>query len=111
MTDTKEPKPGRGGTRPGAGRPKGSKTGQHATFLPSDPTLTPLGLLMQVVRSLDAPLKLRLWAAKEASPYCHAKVAVQEADGKKSQRQDRAEAASAAGKYAVREPPNPAVIN
>ena len=100
-----------GGARPGAGRPKGSKNDEPATFLPADPNITPLELLMQVVRSPEAPLKLRLWAAKEAAPYTHAKLSPKEADGKKSQRQGRAEAASSEGKYAVRESPKATVFN
>lgn len=101
----------RGGVRPGAGRPKGSPNVGPATFLPADPNITPLELLMQVVRSPEAPLKLRLWAAKEAAPYTHAKLSPQEADGKKTKRQDRAAAASSSGKFAVRDSPKSSVLN
>ena len=60
-----------GGSRPGAGRPKGSRT----RFLAAEGTSTPFGLLLAVMRMPDLPPALRQAAARAAAPYCHARRA------------------------------------
>lgn len=64
---------GHGGRRPGAGRPKGSKSEPVAEWLTND-GLSPLETLLTIMRNPEAPLKLRFLAAKEAAPYCHPKL-------------------------------------
>lgn len=59
----------RGGRREGAG-PKPTL----APWLNKD-GLSPLETLLEIMRSVDAPLTTRLAAAKEAAPYCHRKLA------------------------------------
>lgn len=59
----------RGGRREGAG-PKP----ERAPWLLNG-GMSPLETLLEIMRSVDAPLKLRAWAAKEAAPYCHRKLA------------------------------------
>ena len=72
----------RGGYRPGAGRPKGSKN-QRTVLLEegaqkaAEGGLAPLDHLLAVMRDEDQPSNIRMDAAKAALPYCHAKLAPQ----------------------------------
>lgn len=59
----------RGGPRPGAGQKP-----EKAPWL-TNGGLSPLETLLEIMRSVEAPLKLRAWAAKEAAPYVHRKLA------------------------------------
>ena len=61
----------------GSPRPNAGRRGQYdvkAEWLTAD-GLTPLETLLEIMRSVEAPLKLRAWAAKEAAPYVHRKLA------------------------------------
>lgn len=69
-----------GGKRPGAGRPRGSTDHAIAEFLPVIDGLTPLEFLLRVVAAPEAPLQVRIEAAKAAAPYCHQKLAPKKAD-------------------------------
>ena len=63
-----------GGYRPGAGRPKGSKSKSNAVYLKGDAymeRLTPLEFLLQVMRDESLDVNIRLRAASLAAPYCH----------------------------------------
>ena len=73
----------RGGRRPGAGRPKGSKS--RRTTISKVPLIParahretiekmPLDILMAAARNEGLPLEIRLAAAKAAAPYYHARV-------------------------------------
>ena len=89
MTD--QPKR-RGGTRPGAGRPKSGPV-----LLPDLPaTNDPLAFLLALVNEPTADMRLRLNAAVALMPYVHAKAGE---TGKKDAKQDAAKKASA-GKFA-----------
>ncbi len=68
MTTTK---PGRGGARPGAGRPKRAQQ-----ILPISAGESPLVFLLQVMNNQAAELKLRIEAARAALPYMHQKGGV-----------------------------------
>lgn len=66
----------RGGKRPGAGRPKGSKDGvkieREAKIAASG--LTPLDYMLSVLRDEEADPEDRKWAAQTAAPYVHPKL-------------------------------------
>lgn len=62
-----------GGYKPGAGRPKGSRTARLPT--PSAPSASPLEFLLAVMRDETQPVEVRMRAAGLALPYCHAKPA------------------------------------
>jgi len=69
----------RGGKRPGAGRPKGSKN-KPKFELPEQRehyanVETPLDFLLAVMTDPFADWRRRDKAAKAAAPYCHAKPA------------------------------------
>jgi hypothetical protein len=63
------PRNGWGGARPGAGRPLGSKNKPILLDLPA--TDDPLKFLMLVVNCQEAPVRLRVAAAKAALPICY----------------------------------------
>jgi hypothetical protein len=73
-----------GGKRPGAGRPKGAvskvRLAQKAEIAKSG--LTPLAYMLQVMRDENATQWRRDWAALQAAPYCHSKLASIEHTGK-----------------------------
>jgi len=61
----------------GSPRPTGGRRGQYDVKAPwlVVEKASPLDVLLEIMRSVEAPLKLRAWAAKEAAPYCHRKLA------------------------------------
>jgi hypothetical protein len=68
----------RGGYRPGAGRPKGSKNKrtiarEAMTQSALEHGLSPLEYLLSVMRDTEQTTAVRLDAAKSAAPYLHAK--------------------------------------
>ena len=67
----------KGGKRPGAGRKPGvpnKATAQRQAMVAAGGD-TPLDFLLAVMRGNDAPLDVRLEAAKAAAPYVHPKLA------------------------------------
>lgn len=78
----------RGGYRPGAGRPKGSKTLKGTTMAAEG--ASPLAFLLGVVEDEAADVELRVRCAVAALPYCHPKA---EAGGKRARAQLAAETA------------------
>lgn len=65
----------RGGARPGAGRPKGSKNLSISIDKPILDGIQPLDFLLSLVANPDVPPALRFEAAKAAAPYVHRKLA------------------------------------
>lgn len=66
----------RGGCRPGAGRPKGSKS--KVTILREVATAygtTPLDYLLGIMRDESQSDEMRMFAAKAALPYCTPRLA------------------------------------
>ncbi len=94
----------RGGYRPGAGRPKGSKAKSKTAIIKGDAysgCLTPLEFLLKVMRDDALDIDIRVRAASLALPYCHTRK------GEVSGRDDvkaRAEKA-ATGKFGPGKPP------
>lgn len=78
----------RGGYRPGAGRPKGSRTLKGGTVNAEGGT--PLEFLLGVVEDEAADVELRVRCAVAALPYCHPKA---EAGGKRARQRLDAETA------------------
>jgi hypothetical protein len=81
---TKSRNIGRGGARPGAGRPLGSKN-KPIFELPEQRAhyahvRTPLDYLLAVMRDPLADVRRRCRAAKAAAPYCHSKPAAKAPD-------------------------------
>ena len=110
MTDIKTPTPGRGGFRPGAGRPKKgnppiveAKAAALSAALTAD--ITPLEYALAVMRDPTASTSRRDRAAALAAPYCHAR-ATDAALGKKAERLKHADEASSSGRFAVRPSPH-----
>jgi hypothetical protein len=89
----------RGGKRPGAGRPKGSKDKMPSVEVLQEATghdladLTPLDMMLAIMRHPDMPPALRIQMAKDAAPYCHPKPT----DKKPGKKEQAAEAARNAG--------------
>ena len=80
-----------GGWRPGAGRPKGSRTARlPAPSATEADGLSPLGFMLKVVADESQPIEVRLRAAAVAAPYVHAKA---EAPSAKARREEAAETA------------------
>jgi hypothetical protein len=68
---------GHGGARLGAGRPKRSKSiaaKRDIRSLLEKYPIMPLGFMLEVVNSPNAPYKLRASMAKAAAPYIHARL-------------------------------------
>jgi hypothetical protein len=66
----------RGGSRPGAGRPKGAatrKTREIADRAAAE-GIMPLDYMLSVLRREDATPEQKAWAAEKAAPYCHPKL-------------------------------------
>ncbi len=99
MTDTK---PGRGGARPGAGRPK-----KERQILPISAGESPLDFLILVMNCESADLRLRIDAARAALPYMHQKG---DALGKKDIRKVAAHRASG-GRFAPGNTPRLLLVN
>ncbi len=64
--------------------------------------MTPLDLLLQVVRDRSADMRLRLQAANIAAPYVHQKKGE---GGKKEERQAAAQKAAGSGRFGPATPP------
>jgi hypothetical protein len=72
-----------GGSRPGAGRPKGArnkKTLEQVEAIVAS-GLTPLEYLLSVLRDEQSAVDQRMEAAKAAAPYVHPKLANIELSG------------------------------
>jgi len=99
----------RGGKREGAGRPRGSKDKVPSPEVLAEAvgldlsTLTPLEMMLAIMRHSEMPPALRIQMAMAAAPYCHARPT----DTKGGKKEERAEAARKAGggKYAPPPPP------
>ena len=73
----------RGGYRPGAGRPLGSKNKrsqmiEEAARRTAAGGPTPLEFLLRVMRDENESMDRRLEAAKAAAPYCHPRLVSQQ---------------------------------
>src|SRR5580765_7092014 len=74
----------RGGTRPGSGRPKGSKNRRtvETALRAAAEGLTPLENLLAVLRDACADPSARFEAAEVAAPYVHPRVAATQLTGR-----------------------------
>ena len=65
-----------GGSRPGAGRPKGgaNKINDEARKAALEGGISPLEYLLSVLRDEDEQRNVRIDAAKAAAPYIHARL-------------------------------------
>ena len=64
----------RGGYRPGAGRPKGSKNRAKIAGIAAEAGLSPLEYMLAVMRDETADPDRRIDMAIAAAPYLHSKV-------------------------------------
>ena len=73
----------RGGTRPGAGRPRGSpnKASAKREAEIESSGLTPLAYMLAILRDKDASTGDRRWAAATAAPFVHPRLAQQQFQG------------------------------
>jgi hypothetical protein len=73
----------RGGKRPGAGRPRGSKARktQEIAIAAMAAGITPLELMLSIVRDASAPSSVRMAMAVTAAPYCHSRLASTQVTG------------------------------
>lgn len=100
----------KGGYRPGAGRPKGSKTKSKEkadsvmdiNAAAASENLTPLEYMLKIMRDPNEDEDRRARMAIAAAPFCHARKG--EGSGKED-KSDRAKAAGS-GKFATSPPPN-----
>ena len=97
MTNIKAPAPGRGGARPGAGRPRSGaasviKIEVAALSASLAAGVTPLEYALGVMRDPAAPTARRDRMAALAAPYCHAR-ATDAALGKKAMAREAADTA------------------
>ncbi len=98
MTDIKAPPPGRGGVRPGAGRPaKGVASvikieAEALSAAALADGVEPLAYALRVMRDATAPTWRRDRMAALAMPYCHARAS-DAALGKKAMAQANADTA------------------
>lgn len=106
----------RGGYRPGAGRPKGSRSVKEGGAVPADirraareAKLSPLEYMLGVMNDEDAAPERRDRMAIAAAPFVHARAS-DEAPGKK-ERQAAAARAAATGRFAPPPPPKLVVDN
>lgn len=74
----------KGGSRPGAGRKKGTPNKRTAEVVAAveESGLTPLEYLLSVMRNEDTDQRERLNAASMAAPYVHAKLSSIELNAK-----------------------------
>lgn len=98
----------KGGYRPGAGRPKGSRN-KTRIETPADiqsaaayKNMTPLDYMLKVMRDPREDAGRRDRMAIAAAPYCHSRKG--EGLGKKQEKDDKAKAAGG-GKFAPMKPP------
>lgn len=99
-----------GGSRVGAGRPKGSKKGlslRPDKTIPDEVAraaigsgMTPLEYMLKVMRNDEADQGRRDRMAVAAAPYCHAKVADASKVGKKDAQAAAAETAGQGSQWA-----------
>lgn len=77
------PKSKRGGRRPGSGRPKGTKNPltkqkealqQEVLARAIENDVTPLEVMLNIMRDPEADASMRFEAAKAAAPYVHARL-------------------------------------
>lgn len=104
----------RGGSRPGAGRPRKGKEAQTKAAVKAEVTaaakeaerlnMTPLDYLLSVINDPAADKERRDRLAIAAAPYVHPRADLPPAPGKKQQRQAAAGRA-AQGKFAPAAPP------
>jgi hypothetical protein len=66
----------RGGPRPGAGRPRGSKTRKTSAIAKgvAESGLAPIEYLLATMRNATLELSVRMAAAVAAAPYCHPRL-------------------------------------
>ena len=67
-----------GGKRKGAGRPKGIKAGTKAERLAAElgkGQTTPLKYMLNMLNNPQVSIEKKMWAAKEAAPFVHSKLA------------------------------------
>ena len=103
----------RGGYRPGAGRPKGSKTKVRrivAAPRRPKPKITPLEYMLRIMCDEGADPLRRDKMAVAAAPFMHPRVA-DARYGKKDAEQDRAEEMGKRDKYATPPTPPKLVVN
>jgi hypothetical protein len=102
----------RGGYRPGAGRPKGSRTLKRALPSPKLPVvkITPLEYMLAVMNDPNADELRRDKMAIAAAPFMHPRVA-DNRYGKKDEERDRAAERGESEKYATPPAPPKLVIN
>ena len=99
----------KGGYRPGAGRPKGSRSKSKAKAetmgdikaAAASENLTPLEYMLRIMRDPNEDADRRARMAIAAAPFCHARK------GERSGKEDKADRAKAAGKgkFAPSAPP------
>lgn len=104
MTDQIKRRGGRGGARPGAGRPK-SKPAK----LDIAATKDPLVFLLSVMNDSAVDARMRIVAATAALPYVHERAGNVQG-GKKDKRAEAAQEAGK-GKFAPSKPPKLKLIN
>jgi hypothetical protein len=86
----------RGERRPGAGRPKGSgkglptMRGRAQIALAKEQGLSPLAFMLAVMNDETQDIRFRFEAAKNATPYVHARLAPKTADPDQAQSSDKA---------------------
>lgn len=98
----------KGGYRPGAGRPKGSRN-KTRIETPADiqraaayENMTPLDYMLMVMNDKAVDVERRDRMAVSAAPYCHSRKG--EGLGKKQEKDEKAKAAGG-GKFAPMKPP------
>ena len=67
-----------GGKRKGAGRPKGIQAGTKAERLAAElgkGQTTPLKYMLNMLNNPQVSIEKKMWAAKEAAPFVHSKLA------------------------------------
>lgn len=102
----------RGGYRPGAGRPKGSKNKKTVQKLAiqqraADANMTPLEFMLKVMNDPNADERIRAQMAYYAAPYVHPKA--DKLAGKKEALEEKAKAAGK-GRFTPSQPPSLKVL-
>lgn len=103
-----------GGSRPGAGRPKGSRSAKPTVRSVAKAAkaagLSPLDFMLSVMNDEGEDMKLRAQMAVSAAPYVHPKIEAT-AKGKKERAAEAAADIAAGGKFAPRGAPKLVVNN